>query len=181
MEIVDTVDSKQSLGRPGNPTPAEATTNGDSGLGIHRDAQSRTRPYNPTPLHALKTSSVMLSNSAHESVNGMPAVAEDPTQYEGEAATQYGMAGDDTVSPVGYPYHSTAPADDNNGIHGNIDTGDHFMNFLMITQSPKGKSLLKSLTLSSNTKKYRKYIEKSDRSKSFSKLQKFERKSKKIR
>ena len=135
MEIVDTVDSKQSLGRPGNPTPAEATTNGDSGLGIHRDAHSRTRPYNPTPLHALKTSSVMLNNSAHESVNGMPAVAEDPPQLEGEAAAQYRMTGDDAVSPAGYPYHSTALADENDGIHGFINSGNHFINFFIIIRA----------------------------------------------
>ena len=58
--------SKLSLTRPGNPTPAEAI-NGDSGLGIHRDTQSRSRPYNPTPLHAGKNSSfVKMENSIEE-------------------------------------------------------------------------------------------------------------------
>ena len=70
-------DTKLSVNRPGNPTPAEAAS-GDSGLGNHREMQNRSRPFNPTPHQASKSNHRMYDVPINESIN---EIAE--TQYAG--------------------------------------------------------------------------------------------------
>ena len=77
------LDVKIVASRPENPTPAEAVS-GDSGLGIHREVQSRSRPFNPTPHHALKSGSNMYSASVKESINEMPETYHTATYQSNE-------------------------------------------------------------------------------------------------